>query len=116
MTQRTIYTFDDISHLLAKGRAERSRVLAELVAGAPRKVANLAKAAYGRLAARSRQARVARELRAMDARMLADIGLTPGEIDLAARGEIVRGSLRRPPFQAANESVAPAARTSPKAA
>ena len=115
MTQRNHYTIDDISHLLAKGRAERSRVLAGIVANAPRKVVGLAKSAYAWTVKRAEQARVARELRGMDARMLADIGLTAGEIELVATGKLTRGSLR-PVLRAANESVAPAARTSPKAA
>jgi uncharacterized protein YjiS (DUF1127 family) len=115
MTQRTTYSIDHVSILLAKGRAERSRVLAEMVANAPRKVTRLAHAAYRWAAKRAEQARVARELHGMDARMLADIGLTASEIDLVATGKLSRGSLR-PTFQAANESVAPAERTSPKAA
>ena len=116
MTQRTIHSFDDVSRILAKGRAERSRVLAEMAAKAPRTLVNLAKTAYGRVARQLELARVARELRGMDARMLADIGLTRGEIDLVASGKLTRGSLRRPPLQPANESVAPADRISPKAA
>jgi uncharacterized protein YjiS (DUF1127 family) len=116
MTQRTTYTFDDISALLAKGQAERSRVLAEMFASAPRKVTDFAKAARAWLAKRGERARIYRELYGMDDRMLADIGLTPGEIDLVASGQLTRGSLRKPALQAANESVAPAGRLSPRAA
>ena len=115
MTQRNHYTIDDISHLLAKGRAERSRVLAEIVANAPRKVVGLAKSAYAWVAKRAERARISRELEAMDSRMLADIGLTRGEISQVAAGKLSRGSLR-PALHAANESVAPAARVSPQAA
>jgi uncharacterized protein YjiS (DUF1127 family) len=115
MTQRTIYTIDDISRILDKSRAEHSRAVAEMVAKAPRALVRLAKLAVGRAARQLELARVARELRAMDARMLADIGLTQGEIELVASGKLTRGSLR-PVLRAANESVAPAERASPKAA
>lgn len=115
MTQRNIYTLADLPLLLAKGRAEQSRVLGRMVANAPRNTVRLARAAYGWAAKRVEQARIARELHGMDNRMLADIGLTPGEIELVAAGKLSRGSLR-PVIEAANESVAPAARTAPKAA
>lgn len=112
----TIYSHEHIAELLARGRAERARVLAELTAGGGRKVAGAVKALRAWFVRRAERARVTRELRAMDPRMLADIGLTVGEIDLVASGKLTRGSLRRPALQAANESVAPAGRVSPKAA
>ena len=117
MMQAKSFSDIDVEQLIAKGRAERSRVLAELLSAAPRKIATAPAAVLGGILRAFERARVMRELRSMDERMLADIGLTVGEIDLVASGKLSRGSLRRPAFQAAaNESVAPAARTSHKAA
>lgn len=114
MMSSSVPSADMVDALIAKGRAERSRVLAGLAAAGVAKIVGAAKA-VGRWAARRMEiARTARELRDMDSRMLADIGLTRGEIHLVLRGELVRG--RPAKLDAANESVAPEHRASSQAA
>lgn len=115
MTQRR-YTIDDVEMLIAKGRLARSRALAGAVAGMAQGVLALFKPAVEAASRRVEQARAVRELRDMDARMLADIGLTPGEIELAAAGALVRLAGERPRQPAANESVARPLQAAPKAA
>ena len=110
MTTPNLHSYDDIALLIAKGRAARAQYLAELLL----KAAGFAKATWAGVVRRARLAEDARRLRAMDSRMLADIGLTRADIELAARGELIRR--REPTLLPANESVAPVKRESPQAA
>lgn len=114
MIPSSLPSFDKVEALVAKGRAERARALAELLAASAAKVVGGLKAVRSWAARRVEAARAARELRDMDPRMLADIGLSRAEVELAARGELKRAS--RPALDAANESVAPERRSSPRAA
>jgi uncharacterized protein YjiS (DUF1127 family) len=114
MTQRN-YTLHDVDLLVAKGRLARSRAVSDAIAAAVRAIAGLVKPLFAAVAARAEQARALRELRDMDARMLADIGLTPADVELAASGKLRRED-DGPRLQPANESLAQPARAEPKAA
>lgn len=115
MTQRN-YTIDDVELLISKGRLARSRAFAATIAGSAHAAGDAVRTAVAALARHAEQARAVRELREMDARMLADIGLTPADVELAASGKLAQRADDRPAFRPANESVAPALRASPRAA
>jgi len=115
MTQPN-YTIHDVDRLIAKGRLARSRAIGSAVAAAVRPVGAAAKAAFASLARRLDHARAVRELSDMDQRMLADIGLAPSDVELAASGKILREAIERPALRPANEGFAPALRAAPRAA
>lgn len=67
-------------------RAQRRRLLKACLRRASGRIADLARTASDWLAARKRQLDIRRRLLAMDDRLLADIGLTRGEIEFAWGG------------------------------
>lgn len=105
-------TFAD--HRLEADRRQ-GEMIADLILGIGRAIGAAANWARRSVASWASYRRTHAELSALDARMLADIGITQGEIERIARGQLVDDSRARPsatpspPRSPANQNKAPRA-------